>query len=69
MTGGAQDSAGQKYQPLLDYIQQQWQELRVAADQQSSETHIPVPNDFIAPSVNPTDNFVFKDQFYWTLRE
>lgn len=54
----------QENKRLFEHINSSWDELTVQI-KEDTETHLGVPNPFVAPSVHRTDGFVFRDQFYW----
>lgn len=49
---------------LEKYIEKTWSELIVSTEE-DSDTHLGLPNPFVAPSAHKVEGFVFKDQFYW----
>ena len=49
---------------LIKYIEDSWDELSVSIPG-DNETHLGLPNSFVAPSVHRTEDFVFREQFYW----
>jgi len=49
---------------LEKYIENTWSELTVST-KEDNDTHLGLPNPFIAPSAHRVEDFVFKDQFYW----
>lgn len=51
-------------QNLEKYIEKTWAELTVSI-YEDTDTHLGMPNPFVAPSAHKVEGFVFKDQFYW----
>lgn len=49
---------------LLDYIDAYWDSLTVSTPH-DTDTHLGLPNKFIAPSAELVDGYVFREQFYW----
>lgn len=52
------------YTELTEFIQKYWDTLRVPAGFES-EGHITLPYEYIAPSAEISNDFVFHEQFYW----
>lgn len=53
-----------KNKDFIDFVEKTWDELTVSIDE-DTETHIGLPNPFVAPSVHMTEGFMFREQFYW----